>query len=197
MARQRRKKYEEILETARQLFWKHGYRRVTVEEICREAGTSKMTFYRYFSNKLELAKAVFDAVVEKGMHDFKAVLYSDTTPSEKLENMLRLKLEGTNEISNEFISDFYNNEDLGLKQYIEEKTQTFLKEVIDDIRIAQQKGWFRKDMKPEFFLYMSQKSIDLMNDEYLKSLYNTPQEIIMEIVNFYLYGIAPKEEKYN
>jgi len=169
MARQRSKKYKEILETARQLFWKHGYRRVTVEEICREAETSKMTFYRYFSNKLELAKAVFDAVAEKGMHDFKAVLYSDTSPSEKLENMLRLKLEGTNEISNEFVSDFYNNEDLGLKQYIEEKTQTFLKEVIEDIRIAQQKGWFRKDMKPEFFLYMSQKSIDLMNDEYLKS----------------------------
>ncbi|MDZ7777784.1 MAG: TetR/AcrR family transcriptional regulator [Bacteroidales bacterium] len=195
MARQRRKKYEQILETARQLFWKHGYRRVTVEEICREAETSKMTFYRYFSNKLELAKAVFDAVAEKGMHDFKAVLYSDASPSEKLENMLRLKLEGTNEISNEFVSDFHNNDDLGLKQYIEEKTQAFLKEVIEDIRIAQQKGWFRKDMKPEFFLYMSQKSIELMNDEYLKSLYNTPQEIIMEIVNFYLYGIAPKDKK--
>lgn len=194
MAQRRRKKYEEILETARQLFWKHGYRRVTVEEICREAETSKMTFYRYFSNKLDLAKAVFDAVVEKGMHDFKAVLYSDKSPSEKLEGILLLKLEGTNEISNEFVSDFYNNEELGLRQYIEEKTQMFLKEVIEDIRIAQQKGWLRKDLKPEFFLFMAQKSIDLMNDEYLKSLYNTPQEIIMEIVNFYLYGIAPKDQ---
>ncbi len=192
MTQRRSKKYEEILETARQLFWKYGYRRVTVEEICREAETSKMTFYRYFVNKLDLAKVVFDAVAEKGMHDFKAVLYSDKSPSEKLEGLLLLKLEGTNEISNEFVSDFYNNEELGLKQYIEEKTQGFLKEVIEDIRTAQQKGWFRKDLKPEFFLYMSQKSIDLMNDEYLKSLYNTPQEIIMEIVNFYLYGIAPK-----
>lgn len=196
MAQRRSKKYEEILETARQLFWKHGYRRVTVEEICREAETSKMTFYRYFSNKLDLAKAVFDVVAEKGMHDFKAVLYGDTTPSEKLESMLRLKLEGTNEISNEFVSDFYNNEELGLKQYIEEKTQAFSKEVIEDIRIAQQKGWFRKDLKPEFFLYMSQKSIDLINDEYLKSLYNTPQDMIMEIVNFFLYGIAPKDKNH-
>lgn len=194
MAQRRRIKYKEIIETAHKLFWKHGYRRVTVEEICREAETSKMTFYRYFSNKLDLAKAVFDGVVEKGMHDFKAVLYSDKSPSEKLEGILLLKLEGTNEISNEFISDFYNNEELGLKQYIEEKTQIFLKEVIEDIRIAQQRGWLRKDLKPEFFLFMSQKSIDLMNDKYLKSLYNTPQEIIMEIVNFYLYGIAPKDK---
>ena len=47
----------DILNTARQLFWKHGIRRVSVEEVCREAGVSKMTFYRSFPNKIELAKA--------------------------------------------------------------------------------------------------------------------------------------------
>jgi hypothetical protein len=29
---------------------------VSVEELCREAGASKMTFYKYFANKAELIR---------------------------------------------------------------------------------------------------------------------------------------------
>ncbi|NQV51449.1 MAG: helix-turn-helix transcriptional regulator, partial [Candidatus Marinimicrobia bacterium] len=40
----------DILRTAEKLFMQFGYNRVTVEEICREAKVSKVTFYKYFSN---------------------------------------------------------------------------------------------------------------------------------------------------
>ncbi|WP_372931944.1 TetR/AcrR family transcriptional regulator, partial [Mariniphaga sediminis] len=53
------KKYLEIMKTARELFWKHGFRRVTIQEICEKAGVSKMTFYKHFPNKIDLAKTVF------------------------------------------------------------------------------------------------------------------------------------------
>ncbi len=36
-------KRELILSTGKDLFWKFGFRRVTIEEICKEAGISKMT----------------------------------------------------------------------------------------------------------------------------------------------------------
>ena len=52
-------KREQIVRTGNLLFSKHGLRRVTVEEICREAGVSKMTFYKYFPNKLELFKHIW------------------------------------------------------------------------------------------------------------------------------------------
>lgn len=46
-----RSKQRELIETAAQLFFKHGFKRVTVEEICRTAKVSKVTFYRYFAAK--------------------------------------------------------------------------------------------------------------------------------------------------
>ena len=55
-------KREQLIRTGKELFWKFGFRRVTVEEICSEAGISKMTFYKYFSNKLDLVKRIMDEI---------------------------------------------------------------------------------------------------------------------------------------
>jgi hypothetical protein len=42
------KKYEDILDAAREKFWKYGFRRVSIEEICVQAKSSKMTFTVFF-----------------------------------------------------------------------------------------------------------------------------------------------------
>ena len=189
----RNKKYLQLTETARKLFWKHGFRRVSVEEICRDAGVSKMTFYRFFPNKLELAKTVYDRVVDEGMTRFKKILAEDSPAAEKMKKILRMKMEGTHEISREFLTDFYTGQETGLKAHIEEKTKRAWSEIVNDIRNGQDKGWFRRDMKPEFFLLYSQKLIGLINDENLQRLYGSPQELIMELANFVTYGIAPRE----
>jgi len=44
-------KREQILTTGKELFWKFGFKRVTIEEICKEAGVSKMTYYKFFTTK--------------------------------------------------------------------------------------------------------------------------------------------------
>ena len=187
------KKYNLLLKAARDLFWKHGFRRVSVEEICRKAGVSKMTFYRFFPNKLELAKTVFDRVTEEGVQQFRSIMAENTTPSEKMKKLIQMKLEGTHDISREFLVDFYSDPEQGLTSYIEEKTKTTWKMVLYDFRQAQKKGWFRKDMKPEFFFYLAQKLGDVYNDKNISVYYSSPQELIREIVNFFMYGISPNE----
>ena len=47
-------KKEQILKTGKELFWKYGFKLVTIEEICKEAGVSKMTYYKYFTNKITI-----------------------------------------------------------------------------------------------------------------------------------------------
>jgi AcrR family transcriptional regulator len=43
-----------ILDTAGKLFYRHGIRSVSVDVIAKEAGTNKMTLYKYFESKDEL-----------------------------------------------------------------------------------------------------------------------------------------------
>jgi AcrR family transcriptional regulator len=188
------KKQQSLLAAGRELFWKHGFRRISIEEVCKTAGASKMTFYRYFPDKLALAKAVFAAEVDKGTLLFREIMISETSASEKLEAMLRTKADSVNNISQEFLNDFYSDKDSDLKTYIAQKTADVWNEIVNDFKLAQQKGVFRSDFKPEILLYISQQLPGFINDPYLVQVCGSPQEVVMEIARFFTYGIAPNDK---
>jgi AcrR family transcriptional regulator len=183
-------KYRMLLETGQRLFWKHGFRRVTIDEICRDADVSKMTFYRFFENKIDLAKTIFRNVAEEGIKKFNEVIDSDAAPSEKLKLIISMKAEGTNDISREFLMDFYNSADTELPMFVEKVTSNAWKEVIEGFRRAQEDGWLRKDFKPEFLFHLSQKLMGMVTDKELLKMYNNQQDLILEFANFFTYGIS-------
>lgn len=191
MSQIKNKKQISIIDAARELFWKYGFKRVSVEEICKNANVSKMTFYKFYPNKIELAKSVYDMLIDKGTSDFHKIIRENTSAEEKIKKILQLKLESTNNISKDFVYDFYSDTELGLKDFIEEKTKQVWKSVIADFEFAQKKGWFRKDINPSLIFILSQKLIELMNDPEIIKLYESPQSVIMALTDFFVYGITP------
>ncbi len=141
-------KYAEILEAARRLYWKYGIKKVSVEEICREAQVSKMTFYRFFPNKIEVAKVVLEQVFDTSLRDYRQIMAQDVPYEEKVRQQLRLKFEGTEAISADLIRDLYSNEEWGLKAYLEQRTEETIREIVADFAHAQQQGWVRADIQP-------------------------------------------------
>ncbi|MBS4013995.1 MAG: TetR/AcrR family transcriptional regulator [Bacteroidetes bacterium] len=188
------KKYHSLTSTAKELFWKHGFKKVSIEEICQKSGVSKMTFYRYFENKIEIAKAVYDEVVDDGIHKFKSIISDkSTTAYQKVELMLKFKADSTNEISRDFLMDFYKNPELGLSEYVEKRSVEVWANLIKDFKLAQKNGWFRKDFKPEGMLIMMNKMSEIITDPKLLQLYGNPQELVMEFSRFFTYGILPRD----
>jgi len=183
-----------ILDSARILFWKHGFKRVSIDEICEKAGISKMTFYRYFPNKFDLAKTVFYNVAWKSYENFQLIMNEETSSEEKIQKTLLLKFEGTNDISQEFLMDFYSSKEEGLKDYVQEVTNNIWQNIIDDFKIAQQKGIFRRDLNIEFFFFVSKRIIESFNDQSISQLFANPQEMIMESARLLMYGIAPQKQ---
>lgn len=49
-------KKDQIIESARLLFHKYGFKKVSMDEIARESGVTKKTIYSYFSSKEDLLK---------------------------------------------------------------------------------------------------------------------------------------------
>lgn len=187
------KKYNDILTTAKDLFWKHGFRRVSTEEICKKSGVSKMTFYKFFPNKIELAKTVFDGVVTEGEQKFKQILKEELPTSEKIKKIILLKVEGTNNISPEFMQDFYLGTEPELKTYVEERTRKAWDILIDHIKEAQETGIFRKNFKPELLIKVQFKLSELLEDKSVVNMYNSQQELILEFTNLLVYGISQRE----
>lgn len=184
------KSEQALLQTGRELFWKYGFRRVSVDELCSRAGVSKMTFYRYFADKADLARAVFKEEVVKAMDEFRALMTSDLSGAEKVKGMLQLKAKSARNISKEFLTDFYQHNDTGLREFIEKLSLESWNQTVELMLENQQKGVFRPDLNLHFFLILSQKFMDLAFDEQMIAAAGGPEQLILELSNLLAFGIA-------
>ncbi len=184
------KKYLDLINTAHDLFWKHGFKRVSIEEICHAAGASKMTYYKFFRNKIELAKTVFNKVMDEGVLSFKNIMSSESSQEEKIKKILLMKFEGTSNLSQEFLHDFYDHSDSTLSKFVDNKIQQVYEEARHEFRLAQQNGLFRKEINMDFYFNLTSK-IDY-SDPSLTKFFNTPQEMVMAIIDLFVYGIVPR-----
>jgi AcrR family transcriptional regulator len=185
-------KYEAIIAKGKSLFWKHGIKRVTVEEICLESQVSKMTFYKFFPNKIELAKVLLQQILEESSQQFNKILSDNIPFTEKINRIIRLKFEATENISTEFISDLYKNKEYGLSDYMEAQRNKTLNLFIEFLTQSQEKGDIRKDIKIEFIMDYINYGNSLFENKALASKYDNPQALIMEFMNFLFYGLSPK-----
>tara|TARA_R110000868_G_scaffold42158_19_gene143068 strand:+ start:3316 stop:3990 length:675 start_codon:yes stop_codon:yes gene_type:complete len=63
-ARKKERTRREIFRTAMSLFAASGYDGVTIEDICRDAGVAKATFFLHFENKAALLKDFNDEITQ-------------------------------------------------------------------------------------------------------------------------------------
>jgi AcrR family transcriptional regulator len=61
------------------------------KKICREAGASKMTFYKYFANKTDLVRQIKDAWMEDAFLRFDEIKALDLPFPEKIQIMTQWK----------------------------------------------------------------------------------------------------------
>lgn len=185
-------KCQAILKTAKQLFWKHGIKRISVQEICKEAGTSKMTFYRFFDNKLDLAKTLLDIVFDEGIREYEGIMAMDIPFPEKVKMTLEVKFRNSQNIGEEFLVDIYKNQDLGLIEHVQARGEQMLNMALDHYEQAQKDGYIRKGIKREFMAYQLYKMREMVLDENLLRLYKNPRELTIELTNFFFYGLLEK-----
>lgn len=188
-------KKEQIMETGQDLFWKFGFRRVTVEEICKEAGVSKMTFYKFFSNKMHLVKTIMKDYIDAFLTRYRSFMHSNLPYTEKVFRMIQMKREATEAMSNEFFRDYANLDDPEMMKYIKEMSAKSMQIFLEDLSKAQKKGDIRKDVKVEFIPYFINHITEMIQDEKLLELYDTPQELVLEIINFMFYGLLSREKE--
>lgn len=95
-------KIGEILQAARRLFHRFGLKKVSVEDIAREAAVSKVTIYKYFGNKTGLFNEVMGIEADRMFRDIQAGVAEATTVTAKLKAHLMIKIKRIQELV-----DFY------------------------------------------------------------------------------------------
>jgi len=180
-----------IVDTALDLFQQFGIKRIPVEEICKTAGVSKMTFYKYFKNKNELVRFMWEKGFEQSLEKFDEIQALDIPFEKKLQLILKMKEESTAKISHQFALDyFYASPDL--KDFFEKLSRESISRFLIFIKNAQEKGEVRSNLRPEFLLAFINIIKIMVKDETLINSYSNYQDFVMEVNNFIFYGILPR-----
>ncbi|MBY6093065.1 TetR/AcrR family transcriptional regulator [Pseudooceanicola sp. 502str34] len=79
------RKYDQVIEGARQIFMADGFDRASVDDIAREAGVSKATLYSYFPDKRLLFLQVAKAECLRMAEDAEGLVHEDMPVREVLD----------------------------------------------------------------------------------------------------------------
>jgi len=189
------KKLQQLVDKAFDLFWKFGFTRVSIEELCQEAGVSKMTFYKHFKNKTDLVRFILHEMSEYSLKLYEDIMSEDIPFVEKVRKSVQLRLKQTENISEAFFNDFQRQNDPELLKVVQEQRISNIKVVTDWYIKAQKDGDVRKDIKPEFIIYFLNHMMEMVKDDNLVNMYNEPHDLIMELTNFFFYGLLPAETR--
>lgn len=180
------RKKQDILLTARKLFSLHGARRVTIEELCRKAGVSKMTFYKYFSNKNDLVKTIKANLMEEGFGKFDEIAALKVPYPEKIQLMTRWKVEFASKIGADFIREMVSIDD-----FVEEAKKRFLA----NIASAQEEGEIREDIDPELIWIVVDKLNELTRDGSWKKVCDDYGRYQEQIRNLVFFGLLTRRDQ--
>jgi AcrR family transcriptional regulator len=191
----RSKKLISIVESAKALFWKHGIKRVSVDEICKHASVSRMTFYKFFPDKISVLEHIITEMTESGLKTYYEIQESPVPYEEKVRMMIAMKVRNTNGMSGELLTDIYRDKEDELFRVLEDTKNRIMKIYIEDLMKAQKNGDVRSDVKPEFLIYMVDRFAEMIADNNLKAMYQSNEQLIKELTGFFFYGILPEREK--
>ena len=188
-------KEKQIVDAARKLFYKFGFKKVSMDEIAREAGVTKKTVYTYFSSKEELfkyftqeeldnmKKIVED--IEKEDLDFFEAVHQIIFQLIKYKNKRQFFKLMTNEA--EVLKSSIASKSLNL---IDEQIQSY---IYDIVKNAMDKGYIKKE-NPEVVTFLVYKMyIALMFDWSETREKLDEEEIAKTILDILKNGLGERE----
>lgn len=183
-----------IYDAAKSLYWKQGIRKTSVEEICREADVSKMTFYRYFDNKLKVAELILEEFHMAGYDGFEKIMETDEKFSVKMRQLIELKHQMSQDIGLEFVRDVFEDSESDLARAMEHHREKSETQILKHFEEAQKDGWIRKDLNLQIMLGLMRQLSSQLGSETFIDQFESTSEAIVELTKFFVYGIQPIEE---
>jgi AcrR family transcriptional regulator len=184
-------KKEQIEQKAKELFWKHGFKKVTIDEICKKANVSRKTFYTFYENKNALVLYILNETIETMKSENMKVMAADISFGEKMKIMLDRKLKFSETISLEFIADLYSPDGGDVRDFF----QDFMKESVEIsrefFRQAQEKGEMNPHLNIDFVMWIIQKLGDFCSNQELIALFPDAESMTRQLAEYSLYGIMP------
>ena len=195
----RSQKRKKIIDKAWELFAKNGYEETKVEDITKDLGISKGSFYTYFATKEELLYEILGKIKKEVIENLENINV-DQTPEKVLEDYVKAKMNHAVKILNNMklrvVEKYLIDPKLRiLFQELQEKSTNFIKINIVEKFNSKNGNKYNADVISEFILISIEeflydefvlKNLEKMKDDDLINIQNTRKvkNSLKEIIKF-------------
>jgi len=185
-----------ILERSRELFFKYGYSRLSLDELAEDLGISKATIYRYFPDKKSLLRAVMVETREWVLSQLQAIVRDDRLAVKaRLTAYLEFISRFMSGLSRDFIRDLRQKLPDLWKEMDSFRRQQVFPLVSEVILEGVKKGEIKSDLDGRLFLEMFWYLVqEFMNPDWIISHDYSPSELLQSIIDIVFYGIFVEEK---
>lgn len=183
-----------ILAQAFELFTKYGIRNVSMDNIAAEMGISKKTLYQHIDNKADLLHKAMEMHLQNECSIADSISH---TANNAIEEMLGIADHVCRQLNMMLPSAIYE-----LKKYYPESWELLEKHrseyiygcILKNIQKGIEQGLYRPDVRPELIarFYIAKSRVIVEDDLLLKTEYQ-PVEVLLEMLQYHIYGIATHE----
>lgn len=180
-----------IVTGARQHFFAHGFRGVTMDDLARELGMSKKTLYACFPGKLDLVRAVVAAKASEIDADLQRITSVRARHfPETLSRMLACFQKHVGEIQPPFVRDM-RRENPELFQTIEGMRRQLLQRHFGTLlEHGRKAGVVRKDIAPRIVIEILLGAVQAVASPHkVEELGITPKTALLTVIRVVLEGV--------
>lgn len=180
-----------LIEEGRKLFEKYGFKKTSIDEIVRNVGISKGSFYLFYNSKEEL---LFD-IIEKIEREFKEKIFSEVIATEKnpKEILRKLFLNLFDFLENTAILRQISGMEIGVlirkipKEKIINHMNEDIRQILNFISFYQERGFFlKRDMDGFIGFLKLMPYLIIHKDEFSKDEFKAVKEFIIDmVVNYF------------
>ena len=184
---------EHVKEKAAELFFRHGPKHVSVDDITLHSGISKKTFYKLFHSKTDLVKEAADSLIQSHNQLFETVRSSANDAIEEVLNQDTGQTLVCKSVRPRF---FYELELFfpDIWKQVEKYKLKVRRGIEDNLRRGKEEGLYREDLNiPVISDLRLQQVANLLRPHILTNLSLNLRELVDKLTLFYLRGISTEK----
>ena len=128
----------QIVQVARKIFTRYGFKKTTMEEIASATRKGKSSIYYYFRSKEDIFRAVVEKEAQEMKKELDRTLLTDASPIDKLKSYILFRLHHVRTVENFYAA--LNEEYLSHMDFILDIRRTFDQQELEVVRTILEEG---------------------------------------------------------
>lgn len=189
------KKEDQIKHAALTLFSQYGWLRTSVEDICRQANISRVTFYKYFPNKKQLLQQLFLEQKNDMKAGFEALL-TENSIEQIMRHIFTLQKQAMQTMySAPMLIDLQQHKDEELSRFFAEMEREKHQFMHDFFRQLQEKQLIQPQLPILLIDLFIRKIDEIVQDSAVIEHYrNNEPQLFRDVLSMFAYGLAQRTE---